>query len=85
VSAAEIIEGATRGSPLAEVVGARPLTAAAISARILDARVSRLERERRMDPISALPVLLFVLRLQREGVRVRQALWSAAAAGGVGP
>lgn len=82
-SAAEIVERATAGSLLAAAVAERPLTAAAISGRILGARIAWLERESRIDPVSAVPVLLFVLRLRSEGVRLRHALWAAAAAGGV--
>ncbi|MGD2046673.1 MAG: V-type ATPase subunit [Gemmatimonadota bacterium] len=83
MDAVEIVEGATAGSPLAEALAERPFTAAVVSARILRARIARLQREGRTDPISALPVLLFVLRLRNENIRLRHALWAAAAAGGV--
>lgn len=84
-SAAEVIERAAAGSLLAEALAEPPFTAAALSSRTREARIRRLEREGRTDPISALPVLLLVLRLRSESVRLRHALWAAAAAGGVRP
>jgi len=56
--------------------------------RILDARVTLLRRRRREAPVSAVPVLLFVLRLRREVVGLRRMVWSASMGlhrgGGVG-
>jgi vacuolar-type H+-ATPase subunit C/Vma6 len=75
---AERLRGTLFEDPLSQP-GSAP---AAMSARIVAARVGSLEREARMEPVSALPVLLFLMRLRDEGRRVREALWRAAVGGG---
>jgi hypothetical protein len=39
--------------------------------------VDHLRRQQRTHPLSAAPVLLFVLRLRLEGEIVRRSIWSA--------
>lgn len=82
--AADVLRAASSGAPFAGAMAERPLGTAAVASQILAARIERLRQVSRMDPVSALPVLLFVLRLRRETTRIRRALWSAALAEGVG-
>lgn len=82
---AETLARATRGTLFEAPLGMEPATPAALSARLLDARIRGLVRDAREDPLSAFPVILFVLRLRREASRVRRALWGAALAAGRSP
>lgn len=77
-TAAELLANATAGTLLAGPLREPSSTAAALSARILEARIGELTRRSRVEPLSAAPVLLFVLRLRREAQLVRRALWAAA-------
>ena len=84
-AAAELLTQAAAGTVLAAPLRERPASPAALSARILSARIDELVRRGRQEPLSAVPVLLFVLRLRREARLVRRAIWGAALAGGRGP
>ena len=79
-AAAELLATATAGSVLAAPLRERPVSPAALSARIVAARIDELASRGRQEPLSAAPVLLFVLRLHREAHSVRRALWGAALA-----
>jgi vacuolar-type H+-ATPase subunit C/Vma6 len=81
-SATEALSAACRGTALARALGEGPSQPAAVSARILTARIAAHTRRARHEPLSAVPVLLFVLRLRREAHAVRRALWAATLAGG---
>jgi vacuolar-type H+-ATPase subunit C/Vma6 len=80
-AASTLLATATAGSVLAAPLRERPVSPAALSARIMAARIDDLARRGRQEPLSAAPVLLFVLRLHREARIVRRALWGAALAG----
>ena len=80
-AAAELLAQAVAGTALTAPLRERPASPAALSARILSARIDELARRGRQEPLSAAPVLLFVLRLHREAGLVRRALWGAALAG----
>jgi V/A-type H+-transporting ATPase subunit C len=84
VEAAAILADATAGTTLSTPLRERPLTPAALADRILGARIDGLARRGRQEPLSAVPVLLFVLRLRREAQLVRRALWAVALSGGRG-
>ncbi len=79
---AEILAGATRGTPFAAALSELPPTPAAAAARILTARIDEMSAIGRVEPLSGAPVLLFVLRLRREAWQLRRALWLAALTGG---
>jgi vacuolar-type H+-ATPase subunit C/Vma6 len=81
-SAADMLASASRGSALAPALGAAPAKPAALSGRILAARIAAYTKRARQEPLTAIPVLLFVLRLQREARAVRRALWAVTLAGG---
>ena len=82
MQAAEILADATAGTTLSAPLATGPLAPAALAGRILSARVDALTRRGRQEPLTAVPVLLFVLRLRTEAQRIRRALWTVAAAGG---
>jgi hypothetical protein len=79
---AESLAHATRRTLFERPLREPPTTSAGVSAGILEARIERLVRDSRIEPLSAFPVLLFVLRLRREARLVRRALWGTALAGG---
>jgi V/A-type H+-transporting ATPase subunit C len=79
---ADVLARAVRGGTLPEALAGTPLTASAVARRVLSARIAQLTHRRRLDPLTALPVLLFVLRLRREAEVVRRALWRASLGGG---
>lgn len=83
--AAEILERALRGTLFSAALAGPPFSGGAVASRVLRARMERLVREARIDPVSPVPVLLFVLRLGSEGYRLRRAVWAAAALDGVRP
>jgi vacuolar-type H+-ATPase subunit C/Vma6 len=85
VAATEVLAKASAGTTLAAALRDGSAAPAAFAARILSARIERLAREKRVQPVTAVPVLLFVLRLRREARLVRRALWGAALAGGRSP
>jgi len=78
VSAAATLATASRGTSLAVALDEAPARPAAMAARILDERIAAYARRARQEPLTAVPVLLFVLRLRREARAVRRALWAAA-------
>jgi len=78
---AALLARVVRESTLASALTEGPFTASAVAGRILAARVADLVRRSRLDPLTALPVLLFVLRLRREAELLRRALWSVALGG----
>jgi vacuolar-type H+-ATPase subunit C/Vma6 len=80
-SCAGLLAKATRGSDLSRPLAELPASPGATAARILDARIESLGRKATLDPLSPLPVLLFVLRLRREARLVRHATWAAALSG----
>lgn len=82
VAASDLLGKALTGTVFAAALRKGPAAPAAVASRILAARIERLARESRLEPIGAVPVLLFVLRLRREAHLVRRALWSAALEGG---
>lgn len=69
---------AMRGSVLARPLAELPASPGATSSRIFHARLEALRRRCAVDPVSPLPVLLFVLRLAREARLLRRAAWVAA-------
>ena len=75
--AAEVLAHALRRTPFERALRAAPSTPSGISERILQARIARLARGSRHEPVTSLPVLLYILRLRREAARVRRALWTA--------
>ena len=82
MAASDVLARASMGTVLAAPLRDGPATPAALAARILTARIDALSRRSRVEPLTAVPVLLFVLRLRREAQLIRRALWSAALAGG---
>jgi len=80
--AAQVLVRATRGTPFALALREPPWSPAAVAGRLLSSRVDRLAAERRLEPLSAVPVLLFVLRLRGEASELRRALWRASLTGG---
>jgi len=72
---AAILRRSLGGGVLARSLEREPLTPTAVRARLLDGRLAELARRRRTEPLTAVPVLLFVLRLRREVEVVRRALW----------
>ena len=86
VSAAEALAAASRraaraestATPLTRALEGAPASPAALSDRILAARIAAYTKRARLEPLTAIPVLLFVLRLQREARVVRRAIWAAA-------
>jgi vacuolar-type H+-ATPase subunit C/Vma6 len=77
IRCADLLARATRGTVFATPLREPPASPTAASARILQARIDHLTTAARREPLSALPVLLFVLRLRREVLLLRRALWSA--------
>lgn len=75
---ASILAAGLRGTLFAEAVEGAPARLAAVDDRILDARIRGLRVQGRLRPLSAAPVLSFVLRLRREGRTLRRALWRTA-------
>jgi vacuolar-type H+-ATPase subunit C/Vma6 len=78
---AAAVEGTLLGRTLLEPLQ-RP---AALANRILSARIDAYAKRRLQEPVTAVPVILFVLRLRREAQLVRRALWAAALGGGRRP
>lgn len=72
---AAVLATGLRGTLFAEPVEGGSAGPAAIDDRIVDARIRRLRVDGRLDPLSAAPVLSFLLRLRREGRTLRRALW----------
>jgi vacuolar-type H+-ATPase subunit C/Vma6 len=85
VAASDLLARAAAGTVLERPLRDRPATPSALSARILGARIDALAHRSRLEPLTAVPVLLFVLRLRREAQLVRRALWGAALTGGRAP
>jgi vacuolar-type H+-ATPase subunit C/Vma6 len=83
-TAADRLASACAHTPLAAPLREHPSEPTAVAARVLAARIDALAQRTRLSPVSAHPVLLFVLRLRREAQLVRRALWGAALAGGSG-
>jgi vacuolar-type H+-ATPase subunit C/Vma6 len=81
-SAAERLSEASRDTPLARALTQAPARPAELSARILGARIAAYTKRSLLEPLGAVPVLLFVLLLRREARVVRRALWAVALAGG---
>jgi vacuolar-type H+-ATPase subunit C/Vma6 len=81
VSAAERLAEASRGTLLARALSQAAAKPAEVSARILAARIAAYTKRAVQEPLSAVPVLLFVLRLRREAQALRRALWAVALAG----
>jgi vacuolar-type H+-ATPase subunit C/Vma6 len=77
-SALETLTTASRGTALARALEEGPARPASLSDRILTARIAAYRKRARREPLTAVPVLLFVLRLQREARAVRRALWATA-------
>lgn len=75
--AADVLGRATRRTVFAAPLRQPPATPTALSRRILEARIERLRLEGLAQPISALPVLYFLLRLRREVNGVRRSVWRA--------
>jgi vacuolar-type H+-ATPase subunit C/Vma6 len=67
-----------RGTLFAEALADSAASSAALSSAILSARIHALRTKARLEPVSALPVLHFVLALCREARKVRRTLWRAA-------
>lgn len=82
MGAAEQLARASRGTPLARALSQAAARPAELSARILAARVAAYTKRSVQEPLSAVPVLLLVLRLRREAQAVRRALWTVTLAGG---
>jgi vacuolar-type H+-ATPase subunit C/Vma6 len=80
--AMQALAEASRGTPLAEALSEAPAPPAALADRILRARIAAYAKRSRLEPLTAVPVLLFVLRLRREARVVRRALWTTALARG---
>lgn len=72
---AEILVRATRRTLFAAPLREPPSSPTAVAQRILRARIDRLRDRSRREPTSALPVLLFLLRLRREVRSLRRVLW----------
>jgi vacuolar-type H+-ATPase subunit C/Vma6 len=79
---AVLLARATRGSLFAPALREPSVSPAAVAARILTARIDNLAAVSRVEPLSAAPVLLFLLRLRREAWLLRRSLWRASLAGG---
>jgi vacuolar-type H+-ATPase subunit C/Vma6 len=77
-TALELLAKACPGTTLGRALGAGPAKPSTLSARILAARIADYAKRSLVEPLSAVPVLLFVLRLRREARAVRRALWAAA-------
>ncbi len=75
---AELLADATRRTLFAAPLREPPASPAAVASRILAARIEDLGRRGRSDPLSALPAILFVLRLRLELRRLRRVLWRLA-------
>jgi len=80
--AAEALAAVCQDAVLAEALRGAPAQPGALSTRILTGRIAAYARRARREPLTAVPVLLFVLRLRREARAVRHAIWAAALAGG---
>jgi V/A-type H+-transporting ATPase subunit C len=80
--AVDLLEKASRGTSLAPAFREAPTSPAALSDRILRRRIAVYTKRARQEPLTAIPVLLFVLRLRREARAVRRALWAASLGGG---
>jgi len=85
VDAAELLASAAVGSVFEAPLLEHPSTPSALLDRILSARIEELAARGRQEPVSAVPVLLFVLRLRWEAQLVRRVLWGVALAGGLRP
>jgi vacuolar-type H+-ATPase subunit C/Vma6 len=72
---ADLLREATRGTLFAEPLAEPPASPSAVAGRILAAHVDDLAMRARRDPVSPLPVILFVLRLRMEMRRLRRVLW----------
>lgn len=74
-----------RGKPLAAVLEGSLPSSSAVAVEIASDRIERLRSDARVEPVSPLPVLLFVLRLSEEARRLRRSLWRAALSRGAEP
>jgi len=81
-TSADVLSRATRRSLFEGPLRGSPATPAAVAERISEAHIARLRRDALQAPLTALPVLLFILCLRREARLVRRALWGVAVAGG---
>lgn len=81
-ASADILARATRGTLFAPALSEPPPVPAAVAARVSSARIDEMSALGRREPVSAAPVLLFVLRLRKEARQLRRALWLAALTSG---
>ena len=81
---AAVLGEALRGTPFGEVLRTGPFTPVSVASRLDEARIEQATRSARAEPLTALPSIVFVLRLRKEARLVRRALWTAALAGGGG-
>jgi vacuolar-type H+-ATPase subunit C/Vma6 len=80
--AAAALAAGMRGEPLSRPLEDSLPSPAALTVGIASDRIERRRSAARLEPVSPLPVLLFVLRLREEARRLRRALWRAAVSGG---
>jgi vacuolar-type H+-ATPase subunit C/Vma6 len=73
----DVLAAAMQGTLFAGALAGRPTSPVQLSRAVLDARIRRLERLRRERPVSAVPVVLYVLLVRREVIRVRRSIWAA--------
>jgi hypothetical protein len=77
VECADVLGTASAGTFLAGPLATAGTSASTFARAVLAARVDHLWRQQRTHPLSAAPVLLFVLRLRLESEIVRRSIWSA--------
>jgi V/A-type H+-transporting ATPase subunit C len=80
-AALEALAAAAEGTALGRTLREPLHRPSALSNRILSARIDAYAKRSLQEPVTAVPVLLFVLRLRREAQLVRRALWTAALRG----
>jgi len=83
-AAATALAEELRGTPFGEPFAGATASPATLSVALASARIASLRAAARLDPVSALPVLLFVLSLREEGRRLRRAVWRVSLARGSG-
>lgn len=74
-----------RGVPIVGALEDSLPSPAALSRAIASGRIERLRSAARLEPVSPLPVLLFVLGLREEARRLRRSLWRTALSRGAEP
>ncbi len=82
VRSAQLLARATHGTLFGKTLREPPASPAAVAARILSARIAALAALSRRQPLTAAPVLFFLLRLRREAWLLRRIVWAASLAGG---